>query len=892
MGNCSSKKSTVRTVVNSNSQSQAGFHYNKKDRKVEYWDDSSYGNVSTGAATHTTDGNSSQEHGNRSRNIKKEDPKSLLGEIAEYLYDDMSTQPSLEYNPKNSPAVSVRSNKRGMIPSPKKNISVGGPEPSMSPLPFEPESVEVLLTFNSDSQRELAIEREIKPIASTESTENESTSSSESNEMKPLLQNDCNDDVEERISLFKEKEQAEAKKPVLSSEPTGVDGITEIQVNDFDTVSQVSGTKMSMGPTEREDDESTVLHGAALLHIDDMSIRTDTLSYDGSGKMMYPIPMSTVPEQQVNKLLEAPTQDIHSQASSGSKSTSTSTVSFTDFRGTEVTASNPSKPNHSTDEFLENKFQDLSNYHNTNKGVSKLPASIYPTITAETDEETMPLSSTETMSCDSKDSPSSAAEKSKDSLSIGSIDSKDFPTAWSNIENVLPGEGTGKTFSQVESTKKPQQTSSNMDTIDAEKYSEESVSKLQSNELEKSMEISSVMALSDTINDQSFDTIMEPEQTMKLSKSMKEPGVLELSVTVKTPEDVNNASMTQVKVAGKNKRSEMVEKNDISKNNDIPSISSTKAPNTKSKPQGKSPIRDTKRTSGMSSPPIVRQTKTSLGRRKSSIPTTISPVRTPPRSCGTPPKQTPSPSHSTKRVNLLNSSKRVGSGSRRSLVPTLNSPSPNSKITRQSPRSNTSIQTASSSKSNLESNAGDTVFSITPTSLPWDEKDISSMTKTKNRDLSPASSVQSMQSNRSTFSSRSNCSTFSSPDFVEGRRAALQRISKYKSEEKKNWSAARKCKECGKWEPNLYPSKKGCDRCYYLASEKEKEVYVREGSHHCIALTSGGCPSRKCQHFNLTIHPDGVRLCRICFNAVHRPGNTLRNDACRALEYNTPTVEK
>jgi hypothetical protein len=95
----------------------------------------------------------------------------------------------------------------------------------------------------------------------------------------------------------------------------------------------------------------------------------------------------------------------------------------------------------------------------------------------------MPLSSTETMSCDSKDSPSSAAEKNKDSLSIGSIDSKDFPTEWPNIENVLPGEGARKTFSRVETKKKPQQTSSNMDTIHAEKYSEESVPKLQSNEL-------------------------------------------------------------------------------------------------------------------------------------------------------------------------------------------------------------------------------------------------------------------------------------------------------------------------------------------------------------------------------------------------------------------------
>ena len=138
-------------------------------------------------------------------------------------------------------------------------------------------------------------------------------------------------------------------------------------------------------------------------------------------------------------------------------------------------------------------------------------------------------------------------------------------------------------------------------------------------------------------------------------------------------------------------------------------------------------------------------------------------------------------------------------------------------------------------------------MSVTPNSLPWDEKE-----RKLRRHQSPGGSVASTTSS-------------------SGRKAAHQRVIAVRQ------SAAKKaCKR--NWDSNFFPKRRGCVRCLALASKKEREQYYREGRHPRIAMTRGGCHkecdvSREFLLANPDVkYPDEevARLCRICYNAIQR----------------------
>lgn len=173
----------------------------------------------------------------------------------------------------------------------------------------------------------------------------------------------------------------------------------------------------------------------------------------------------------------------------------------------------------------------------------------------------------------------------------------------------------------------------------------------------------------------------------------------------------------------------------------------------------------------------------------------------------------------------------------------------------------TKLQSPTPTKSSLLRMAvhspGGSPMSVTPNSLPWDEKEV---VRNLRRQLSPTGSVSSAST------------TWSSTEHIkESRKAAHKRVVAARSGGEK--------KSCDrKWDPTLFKKKRGCVRCLALASKKERQQYFNTGRHSRIAMTGGGC-HRGCnrsKEFNLA-NPDvrndneeGTRLCRICFNAVHR----------------------
>lgn len=73
------------------------------------------------------------------------------------------------------------------------------------------------------------------------------------------------------------------------------------------------------------------------------------------------------------------------------------------------------------------------------------------------------------------------------------------------------------------------------------------------------------------------------------------------------------------------------------------------------------------------------------------------------------------------------------------------------------------------------------------------------------------------------------------------------------------------------WDPYVYATKLGCERCLSIASERERELYFQNGRHQRISRTSGGC-TRACERYKgLRFYGEDVPpvLCRICFNATH-----------------------
>jgi hypothetical protein len=156
-------------------------------------------------------------------------------------------------------------------------------------------------------------------------------------------------------------------------------------------------------------------------------------------------------------------------------------------------------------------------------------------------------------------------------------------------------------------------------------------------------------------------------------------------------------------------------------------------------------------------------------------------------------------------------------------------------------------------------------ISVTPSSLPFDEKP-----------MSPCGSVGSQ---------RSYGSYLSDPEMIyEARKTAQGRAVDFIIEENKQ-PGMQACKN-RRWNPNLFKKKRACDRCLFLASDKEKRLFAKNGRHPVITMTTGGC-TKRCQEFRgFRQFEDGSSLCRICFNATHRPKEgLLKDDTCRSLQY-------
>jgi len=160
----------------------------------------------------------------------------------------------------------------------------------------------------------------------------------------------------------------------------------------------------------------------------------------------------------------------------------------------------------------------------------------------------------------------------------------------------------------------------------------------------------------------------------------------------------------------------------------------------------------------------------------------------------------------------------------------------------------------------------------TPVSIPWDEPSSKTLSMQKTRVARCASPVNSEI--KSTTGSLLSYSSQSSILVRKRQMSTQNKISQYQS--------PKACSD--RWNPALYRSKRPCSRCHSLASEKEKQKFELNGHSTTITLTSGGCNKSCTQFFNEDIK-DGVSLCRICFNACHRPAKMLTEEACRSLEY-------
>eukprot|EP00555_Chaetoceros_dichaeta_P005659 CAMPEP_0198258712 /NCGR_PEP_ID=MMETSP1447-20131203/8050_1 /TAXON_ID=420782 /ORGANISM="Chaetoceros dichaeta, Strain CCMP1751" /LENGTH=1154 /DNA_ID=CAMNT_0043945883 /DNA_START=29 /DNA_END=3496 /DNA_ORIENTATION=- len=293
----------------------------------------------------------------------------------------------------------------------------------------------------------------------------------------------------------------------------------------------------------------------------------------------------------------------------------------------------------------------------------------------------------------------------------------------------------------------------------------------------------------------------------------------------------------------------------------IPSILSPK-PLSSTSPRP-SPYKKSARNSSIASPrpssatPIMKSPSPSPNKkvtRNSSIPRVTT--------------QTPSPSPHNKS-NRKSSTRGV---SPRSITPSTRrnqprSPYSLSSYTIKSPASESSMQnckinvTVPLQTSTRDGTPGEMSLdteSATRLSIPFDETQ---------RKIPPARCASPVGSMISAFSASSL--------LVRDRAKSTQnRFTRYKSS-----------KGCSnRWNPTLYRAKKPCSRCYSLASYKEIQKFEANGHHTVISLTSGGC-TKLCTKFVTKDNDEDVVLCRICFNAVHRPSAYLVEESCRSLQY-------
>jgi hypothetical protein len=251
---------------------------------------------------------------------------------------------------------------------------------------------------------------------------------------------------------------------------------------------------------------------------------------------------------------------------------------------------------------------------------------------------------------------------------------------------------------------------------------------------------------------------------------------------------------------------------------------------------------------------MTRVKKGQIGRSSNKKPKAFTPPRGKPKTTNLSP--VPLSHRPTLRVQVYSDDASVGSvGSMRSTrsMTSTRSRTPTRRLNGRSPTP------TKSSLLRFAANHSTTPLSITPNSLPWDEKELR-----RERKTSPTGSISSANSNWSNADHKEE-------SMKKSRRVAHNRAAAVRSCEKKTCSR--------KWNPTLFQKKKGCIRCIVLSSKKERQQYLKEGRHARIPATRGGC------HFScdrskqlLLDHPDVQhmmeedcpRLCRICFNALHR----------------------
>lgn len=122
--------------------------------------------------------------------------------------------------------------------------------------------------------------------------------------------------------------------------------------------------------------------------------------------------------------------------------------------------------------------------------------------------------------------------------------------------------------------------------------------------------------------------------------------------------------------------------------------------------------------------------------------------------------------------------------------------------------------------------------SVTPQSLPWDEKEGSKYTRSQKKKVLPGSAT-SVGTPKSSTKRSNYCSS--------------------------------------QWDPYLHMEKNGCERCLTLCSDVERDMFFEFGRHQRVTRTSGGCTKNCTRYAGERFYDcDAVVLCRICFHAVHR----------------------
>ena len=144
--------------------------------------------------------------------------------------------------------------------------------------------------------------------------------------------------------------------------------------------------------------------------------------------------------------------------------------------------------------------------------------------------------------------------------------------------------------------------------------------------------------------------------------------------------------------------------------------------------------------------------------------------------------------------------------------------------------------------SSVSSTISSSEESITPKSLPWDEKG-------------------SRKSEKKDF----------------------QRLLKTAKRPKRSPAKGVVC--ANKWEPYSHAVKGGCERCLTLCCRTEVEDFFKFGRHQRVTRTSGGCTNHCARYAGERFYDsERVRLCRICYHAVHRKSKgSIKDSTVRSL---------